>query len=91
MLKIAKAYGIPAIRIENQKNLKQKLKKVLNSNGPFLCEIMINPNQPLLPKTTTIVKPDGTFISKPIEDMYPFLPRKEFLENMFVKPINAEI
>ena len=91
MLKIAKAYGIPAIRIENQKNLKQKLKKVLNSNGPYLCEIMMDPNQPLLPKTTTIVKPDGTFVSKPIEDMYPFLPREEFIKNMFVKPVNMDI
>lgn len=91
MLKIAKAYGIPAIRIKKQKNLKIKIKKVLNSKGPFICEIMMPADQPLIPKITTVVKPDGTLVSKPLEDMYPFLPRKEFLKNMYIKPINAEI
>lgn len=91
MLKIAKAYGIPSLRIKNHQNLKIKLKKVLNSKGPFLCEIIMPPNQPLFPKTQTIVKPDGTLVSKPLEDMSPFLPRKEFLANMFIKPINIDI
>ncbi len=91
MLKIAKAYGIRAIRIKNQKNLKAKLKEVLGAKGPFICEIMMPPMQPLIPKTTTVIKPDGTMVSKPIEDMYPFLDRKEFLENMYIKPVNTEI
>jgi hypothetical protein len=30
--------------------------------------------------------PDGTLVSKPLEDMYPFLPRDEFMQNMIVKP-----
>ena len=91
MLKIAKAYGISSMRIKSHKNLKEKLRKVIDSKGAFLCEIIMPPNQPLLPKTQTIVKPDGTFASKPLEDMSPFLPRKEFLENMFIKPINVDI
>ncbi|SVD70266.1 uncharacterized protein METZ01_LOCUS423120, partial [marine metagenome] len=32
-------------------------------------------------------KPDGTIISKPIEDLYPFLSREEFNENMIVPPV----
>ncbi|OGK12434.1 hypothetical protein A3C98_00480 [Candidatus Roizmanbacteria bacterium RIFCSPHIGHO2_02_FULL_37_15] len=91
MQKIAKAYGIPSMRIKKQKELREKLRKVLASKGPFLCEIMMPPDQPLIPRTKTIVKPDGTLVSKPLEDMYPFLPRNEFRKNMFVKPINAEI
>lgn len=91
MLKIAKAYNIPAIRIHNHKNLKSKLKKVINAKGPFICEIMVDPKQELLPRTKTIVKPDGTLVSKPLEDMYPFLSRDEFLENMYIKPVNMDI
>jgi len=89
--KIARAYGISFMRIKNQKNLKSKLKKILDSKGPTICEIMVDPDQPLLPKTKTIVKADGTLVSKPLEDMFPFLPRKEFLENMFIKPINPDL
>lgn len=89
--KIARAYGISFMRIKNQKNLKANLKKALDSKGPYICEIMIDPNQPLLPKTKTIVKPNGTLVSKPLEDMYPYLPREEFLKNMFVKPINTDV
>jgi acetolactate synthase-1/2/3 large subunit len=32
-------------------------------------------------------KPDGSMASKPLEDMFPFLPREEFLSNMIVKPL----
>ena len=32
-------------------------------------------------------KADGTFVSKPLEDLFPFLPREEFLANMIVKPL----
>ena len=32
-------------------------------------------------------KSDGTMISKPLEDMYPFLTREEFFKEMIIKPI----
>jgi acetolactate synthase-1/2/3 large subunit len=44
-------------------------------------------NQPLIPRLSSMKKPDGTIISKPIEDLYPFLSREEFLENMIIPPI----
>jgi acetolactate synthase-1/2/3 large subunit len=34
----------------------------------------------------TIIKPDSTMVSKPLEDMFPFLDRAEFLENMLIEP-----
>jgi acetolactate synthase-1/2/3 large subunit len=30
--------------------------------------------------------PDGRIVSKPLEDMYPFLERDEFADNMIVPP-----
>jgi acetolactate synthase-1/2/3 large subunit len=32
-------------------------------------------------------KPDGTMVSKPLEDLFPFLDREEFLSNMIVEPV----
>lgn len=85
--KIAFAYGIPFIRINNANEIDEKLEKVFNKQGYFICEIMMDPWQILLPKTSSKKEADGRMVSKPIEDMYPFLPREEFLKNMIVKPL----
>jgi acetolactate synthase-1/2/3 large subunit len=31
--------------------------------------------------------PDGSFVSKPLEDLWPLLDREEFLANMLVEPV----
>jgi acetolactate synthase I/II/III large subunit len=87
--KIATAYGLPNIRISNTEELNLKLDSVLQTTGPIVCEIIMDENQPLIPRVSSLKKPDGTIISKPIEDLYPFLSREEFLGNMIVDP--AEI
>jgi acetolactate synthase-1/2/3 large subunit len=35
-----------------------------------------------------VQKPDGSMVSRPLEDLYPFLAREEFLANMIVKPLS---
>jgi acetolactate synthase-1/2/3 large subunit len=32
-------------------------------------------------------KPDGSMVSKPLEDLWPFLERDEFLANMVIPPV----
>lgn len=88
--KVAKAFGIPFLRIKNHKGLRRKIKRVLDLKGPVLCEIMMDPKQLLIPKSTSMVKPNGQVIAKPLEDMYPFLPRDEFYSNMLIKPIDED-
>ena len=83
-LKVAQAYGIGAIRINNQKELLDKLPDVLNKKGPYICEIMMPEDQPLIPRCSSLKTPDGKIISKPLEDLYPFLPREEFDNNMLI-------
>ena len=41
----------------------------------------------MYPKLSSEIKPDGKMISKPLEDMFPFLDREEFKENMIIKVI----
>lgn len=86
MQKIAAAYGIPHAKAENHQQLDSAIKEALASEGPFLCELMMAPNQTLYPKLASEVKPDGSLVSKPLEDMFPFLPRDEFLDNMIIEP-----
>ena len=57
-------------------------------SGPCICEVLMDPIQPLVPKTSFKILSDGKLVSPPIEDLYPFLERKEFLSNMIIKPIN---
>lgn len=88
-LKIAQAYCIPSIRIQNHDELHHELSGVLSQEGPFICEIMMNGDQPLIPRSSSLKRPDGSIVSKPLEDLYPFLDRQEFNENMIVKPAEA--
>lgn len=89
IIKVATAYGIPSLRINNQQELHEKLDSVLSQTGPFICEIMMPDDQPLIPRVSSLKKPDGTIISKPLEDLYPFLDREEFAANMIVPPIEV--
>jgi len=86
IIKVAKAYGIKAERIRNHTELHARIDKALLEPGPYICEIMMSGEQPLIPRTASVKRPDGSIISKPLEDLYPFLDREEFLKNMIVKP-----
>jgi acetolactate synthase-1/2/3 large subunit len=59
----------------------------LDYNDPVICEIMTPREQLIIPTITSEVKDDGTMVSKPLEDMYPFLDRDEFKSIMIVKPV----
>lgn len=82
--KIAKAYGITYVKIAQPENLKSQIRKVLAQKGPLICEVMMNPDKPLLPKLSVYQKPDGSLESRPLEDMTPLLPREELKENMLI-------
>lgn len=85
MVKIARAYGIETSRIRNHAELDTQIKKVLSYPGPILCEVQLDPEEQMYPKLTSEMKEDGTMVSKPLEDLYPFLDRDEFVENMIIK------
>ena len=85
-MKIAKAYGLHAEKIEQQEELDEKLNMILSTPGPTLVEVMMPEYQPLIPRISSLKKPDGSVVSKPIEDLFPFLDREEFAENMIIEP-----
>lgn len=87
-IKIAQAYGFTTYKIENQENLAHEISKVLAMQGPVVCEVMLSPTEKMEPKLSSEVKPDGRIVSKPLEDMFPFLDRETFKANMIVKTID---
>jgi acetolactate synthase-1/2/3 large subunit len=82
--KVAQAYGLTTRRILNQNNLYDEVADVLNSEGTIICEVMIDPEVPTAPKMSSQVLPDGKIVSKPMEDLWPFLDHEEMLSNMMI-------
>jgi acetolactate synthase-1/2/3 large subunit len=87
MGKIAYAYGIDYKKLHTHDDLHESLDDILATNKPFICEIVMHPFQQLIPRVSSMKLPDGRVVSKPMEDLFPFLDRAEFLANMIVKPV----
>jgi len=85
--KLAGAYNIPFLQVSELALLDDALENMMKSTGPMILEVMCPENQEIIPTASSMKLPDGRMVSKPLEDMYPFLDRAEFLENMIVKPV----
>ncbi len=85
--KVAAAYGLPTRRIERVHSMRSDIREVLNQPGPVVCEVVVIPDEPRNPRVSSMQKPDGTMVSKPLEDLFPFLDRDEFLANMIIPPM----
>lgn len=84
-VRVANAFDVEAFRIENPSDVDAAINKMLSADKPMLCEVMVNPNYIFTPKLSSRKLEDGTMISPSLEDMYPFLDRDEYQENMLVK------
>lgn len=81
-IKVGKAFGLETVKIDSLTDLELQIKKVLEKQGPVLCEVMLSPDYIFAPKLSAKKLADGTMISPSLEDMYPFLDRKEYEENI---------
>jgi len=86
-LKIANAYGIASARVNELNELDAAIKKALDYDGPYILEIMTPPDQLIIPTVSSRVNEDGTMVSRPLEDMAPFLDREEYFQNMLIPTI----
>src|SRR5574341_2291224 len=83
IVKVAEAYGIPAARVGFD-DLEKGIRTALESAGPFVCDVLLDPDQPFEPRVSAKQLPDGRIVSSNMEDMYPFLDERELAENMLV-------
>ncbi len=84
---IAKAYGICSAVLDAKANLRTGIREVLDMDGPVVCEVVVAADEPRVPRLASYQKENGAITSRPLEDLYPFLDRKEFLDNMIVPPL----
>jgi acetolactate synthase I/II/III large subunit len=87
LTQVAAAFGLGTTVIKDQKNLRAEIRGVLDMKGPVVCDVNMLPDELRAPRLQSYQKPDGSFVSKPLEDLFPFLPREEFLANMIVEPL----
>ena len=87
--RVAEAYGIKTDLIGNQSNLAEEIRRVLATAGPVVCDVHIVLDEIRQPRLSSTQRPDGSFVSKPLEDLWPFLDRDEFKANMLI-PIAEE-
>ena len=86
---VATAFGLTAARISNQENLREQVRAVLNMPGPVVCDVQVIPDEVRGPRLSSVQLPDGSLVSRPLEDLWPFLSREEFRANMII-PILEE-
>ena len=82
--KLAYAYGIPYYGCGGMEKLDSILDEFLKCNGYAMLQIFCDTKQIFEPKSATKRLPDGTLVSPPLEDLYPFLSREELRENMYI-------
>jgi acetolactate synthase-1/2/3 large subunit len=79
--KILKAYGVKYSEIKSNYEIDKILSKTIKSDKAEFINIFVKPDQKIIPKLT---------FGASLEDLSPTLSRKEFAENMLIKPVNND-
>jgi acetolactate synthase-1/2/3 large subunit len=82
--KIANAYGIKYLSVLKNEDVTNCLEEFINSKEAVILEVFCC-IQGRFPRLNAVKNEDGTFTNRPFEDMDPFLPRDEFMEETVVK------
>lgn len=84
IIKLAKAYGFPTEVIASHEGMREKIKHVISADGPIMCEVKLVCDYKFSPKLSSQKLPDGRMVSRPLEDLFPFLSREELKQNMLI-------
>jgi acetolactate synthase-1/2/3 large subunit len=82
--RLAWAYGYPYAACRSNEEIDAVLDTAFATDGAFLAEIFVSPEQLFEPKSATKRLEDGSLYSPPLEDLAPFLPREELERNMII-------
>ncbi|NTU69605.1 thiamine pyrophosphate-binding protein [bacterium] len=88
IIELAKAYGLKTTRINCGNEIESIVSELKKADAPVLCEVVMSRDYIFSPKLSSEVKPDGRVVSKPLEDLYPFLDREEFARNMIIETLD---
>jgi acetolactate synthase-1/2/3 large subunit len=85
-VKLGESFGLKAHRLESHSGLAEAIQNILDAPGPAIIDVRVDPEQLFEPRVSSQRLPNGKMVSKPLEDMYPFLERDEFQSNMLIEP-----
>lgn len=85
--KLASAFGYRYVSAHSNAEMKDAVNTALSAEGAIFCEIFVSPQQFFEPKSATKKLADGSLFSPPLEDLAPFLPREELLQNLYITPV----
>ena len=81
---VAAAYGLKTVQIHANGVLTERVKEVLDYDGPVICEVMVPIDLSAFPKQVSYKRSDGQMESLPLEYMNPPLAQEEFEQNMLI-------
>jgi acetolactate synthase I/II/III large subunit len=87
---IAGAYGIRCEQATTHDNLQEAIARTLAGRDPALCRISVTRSHVTAPRVQAMKTPDGSMVSKPLEDMWPYLSQEELLSNTIVPRIDGK-
>jgi len=82
--KIAEAFGLKTLMIQNNGELREKVSEALEFDGPVICEVLTPIQLTAMPKQVSYKRKDGQMESKPLEFMNPPISDEEMRENMII-------
>lgn len=82
---IAGAYGIRCDEAVSHRELVDAIARTLEGDDPVLCRVRVSQSHVTAPRVQAMKTSDGGMVSKPLEDMWPYLPPGEVAENMIAE------
>ncbi|MDR1558151.1 MAG: thiamine pyrophosphate-binding protein [Clostridiales bacterium] len=81
--KLADCYDFPFKSISASDELDSAIDWFLNVEGRAILELVQTEADPILPKLSSKKLDDGSIVSPPIDDLYPFLSKEEYAQCQF--------
>jgi acetolactate synthase-1/2/3 large subunit len=88
--KVARAFGFTYFRVDRHADLADTYARALATDGPVVCEIVMDEHVAFAPKLGARQHPDGRITSPALEDLSPFLPREVLRANMRIALLEEE-
>ena len=82
--KVATAFNMPSFQIRTWEDFDKVIPEFQALTGPAICEVFMHPDQFFYPKLSLAIQKDGSLISPPLEDLFPFVSRDVMRKNMII-------
>jgi acetolactate synthase-1/2/3 large subunit len=82
---LAATYGLRFEEIAGTAGLGDAVARALLGTDPVLCRVVVRRGQATVPRVQAMRTAEGSMVSKPLEDMWPYLSPEELAENMIAE------